>query len=169
MVKKPLQVYKLSNLPPDCAQSGWETQVDFWSAGHPGSLCTTSPLSSTGSLVSSHNSRMAVVGNQDLPGIIKFQGVKQWHTPLTYSAHLFGLFWDSHVERSEKQPDLYLRGRCHWCWSQILCLRWPATPSPWPSSSSFPHPLYSLSQSAIGTWVEECEGGINKATLNIFA
>lgn len=40
--------------------------MGFWSAAHLGTLGTTSPLSSAGSLVSFHNSRTAVVGNQDL-------------------------------------------------------------------------------------------------------
>lgn len=92
----------LSFLPQDCAQSGWGCQVGFWSGDHPGSLCMTSPLSSAGSLVSFHNSRTAVVGNQDL--VMDNQVsvcVKQWPTPLTYSAYLFGLFWDCHVESNK--------------------------------------------------------------------
>ncbi len=97
--------------------------------------------------------------------IIKFQRVNQWPTPLTYSTHLLGLFWDCHVDSIKKQPDLSLRGRCHWCWSQVLCPRRAAALSPGPISFSFPHPLCSLSQSAVGTWGEECEEDVNETTL----
>lgn len=64
--KKLLWVYELSNLPPDCAQNGWETQLRFWRAGCPDILCMTSPLSEADSPGSSHNSKPAVVENQDL-------------------------------------------------------------------------------------------------------
>lgn len=87
--------------------------------------------------------------------LIKFQHVKQWSTPLTYSAHLFRLFWDSHVESIKKEPDLSLMGRCQWWQAQVLCLRLAAGPSPWPTSSSSPRPLYSLFQNVVGTWKEE--------------
>ncbi len=156
MVKKPLRVYELSNLPLDCAQSGWESQGGFWSAGHPGSLCTTSPLSSAGSLVSSHNSRTAVVGNQDLAvnnQVSACQAVTHSINLLCSSVWLIlRLPCGKH---KKKQPDLSPRGRCHWCWSQVLCLTQAAELSPSPTSSSFPRPLYSLSQSAVGTWREE--------------
>ncbi len=170
MVKKPLRVYELSNLPLDCAQSGWESLGGFWSAGHPGSLCTTSPLSSAGSLVSSHNSRTAVVGNQDLAvnnQVSACQAVTHSINLLCSSVWLILRLPCGKHKKKKKQPDLSPRGRCHWCWSQVLCLTRAAELSPSPTSSSFPRPLYSLSQSAVGTWREERDGGVNKATLRI--
>lgn len=96
------------NLPPDCAQSGWGTQVGFWSADCPRSLCTTSPLSSKGFLLSCHNSRTAVVGNQDLAVKISHQ-VSVSQTVLTYLPHLLDLIWDGCLKASENSETFVRR------------------------------------------------------------
>lgn len=60
----------------------------------------TSPLSSAGSLLSSHNSRTAAVGNQDLAVKHRSQ-VAAEQSVLTYIDHLLGLIGCSWWEESE--------------------------------------------------------------------